>query len=275
MSATTPIREKNAIDEIAFVILFEKELDNKTLTKLLDLKDELSSELPHFQVQNAVQIMVDPQNTRMHDPKPAGVFCAKRSEQDAKRMEWSLRVEVNRIIVTCSEYTNWQEVKTRALVFLAAALDKFDLNENLVVEIVLQCVDKFVYNGAPDQYRVSEVFNIESADFLTLHIAQKNPDVWHIHQGWFSDHEHMQVLNNLNLNSHKPNDQVAHETVISHLVKIRKPDGSNVCDKDLLSANGQQVGYLESAMEVAHDLNKQVLLNLLNGDMSEAIGLKN
>ena len=273
MSKIRPIREKNAIDKIAFVILFEKELDNKTLAKLMALEDELSADLPYFEVPNSVQIFVDPQSMRMPVSKPSGVLCAKKSEDDPDRLEWSVRAEVNQIVVTCSEYTSWKEIKEKVLFFLSTVLKKYRLKENPIIEIVYECVDKFISDGDLNLYRVDEVFNV-GADYLTQHVVENNPNAWHIHQGWFSEHEDLQALHNLNLNSHKQNSQQSYETVIGHLVKIRKGDGSTIGDKNILDGEGQQIGYLEKAMELSHDLNKEVLLNLLNESMLKVIGIK-
>lgn len=273
MSKTTPVREKNAIDQIAFVILFEKELDNKTLAKLMSLEDELSSDLPHFEVPNTVQLFVDPQNMRMPLSKPGGVICSKKSAVDPNRLEWSVNAEVNNIVVTCSEYTNWKEIKKKALNFLFTTSKKFNLKDNPIIEIVYECVDKFIFDGSQNEYRVDEVFNLHAA-YLTPHVVNSNPYAWHVHQGWFSEHQDMVALHNLNLNSHKQNGQSSHETVISHLVKIRKKNGTKINDKHMLVGNSQEVGYLEKAMEVSHDLNKKILLNLLNERMLKAIGIK-
>lgn len=280
MSETTPIRKTNAIDEIAFVVQFEKDIDDKTLAQLMALKDELSSDLPYNEVINVFHTVFSAQGTGSSTSKPGGVVCAKKFEGEPSRFAWSVKIVSKNIVVTCSEYTNWKEVKEKALGFLAIVLKKLDLEENPVAEIVFQCVDKFIYTGTPEQYQMSNVFNVESASFLTPHATQAPPGgrpypyAWHINQGWFSSHEDMQVLNNLSLNSQRKDDQSPHETTISHLVAIRKSDRTSIRDKELLSGNGQESGYLEKAMEVAHTSNKQVLLNLLNEDMSKDVGLK-
>jgi len=274
MSKTTPIRGKNAIDEIAFVILFEKELDDKTLLKLAALEEELSADLPNFEAFNVVQMVLDPKNLRTPVSKPGGVVCSKKVDAESLRMEWSVRVEANNIIVACSEYTNWEEVWTKAKGFLFAALDKFNIQENPIIEIVLQCVDKFTFDEDIREYQIGEVFHLES-NYLTRNITTNSPNAWHIHQGWFefSDNK-TRALHNLNLNAHKQNKNKPHETVISHLVKTRMTDGSPINDKIILYGNRKDTGYLEDVMTAAHESNKKVLLNLLNDDMLNAIGLK-
>ena len=274
MSKTTPIRGRNAIDEIAFVILFEKELDDKTLLKLKALETELASDLPSFGVSNVVQVVLDAQNLRMPVFKLGGVVCFKKVDAESPRMEWFVRVEANSIVVACSEYTSWDEVWNKAKGFLFAVLEKFTIEENPIVEIVLQCVDKFIFSEDISEYRISEVFDFES-DFLTQNLTTKNPDAWHLHQGWFENPANRtRVLHNLNLNAHKQDQTQPHETAINHLVKVRMADGSPVSSHDVLCGNDNSAGHLENVMTAAHESNKTVLLNLLNDNMLSAIGLK-
>ena len=274
MSKTIPIRGKNAISEIAFVVLFEKELDDKTLLKLTALEDELSSDLPEFEVTTIVKMLVGPQSPQMPVSKPGGVVCSKKADADPSRLEWSVRVEANNIIVACSEYTNWKDVWEKSKGFLFSALDKFDLKENPAIELVFQCTDKFTFDEDISKYQIGEVFDLES-DYLTRKVTAKNRDAWHIHQGWFEfPSNETRALHNLNLNAHKQDKNQSHETAINHLVKVRMTDGSSVNSRDVLCGNDREIGYLENVMIAAHESNKNVLLNLLNDDMSKAIGLK-
>ena len=272
MSKTTPIRDENAIDEIAFVILFDKELDGNILAKLEDMRDELSADLPDFNVLSAIQVPVDPQNISSPVSKPSGILFSKKSEVDENRFEWSLRAERNRVVVACSEYTKWKEIKEKALVLLSTASEKCSLETNPIVEIVYQCVDKFIFEGELEEYQVGEVFNIDAA-FLTQNVVENNRYAWHVHQGWFSEHEDMVALNNLNLNSHMQDDPQLHETEIIHFARIRKADGTDINDRDILVGDGGQIGYLEKAMETSHELNKEVLRNLLSENMLTVIGI--
>lgn len=273
MSKTTPIRTSNAIDEIAFVILFEKELDDTTFSRLTELEAELCSDLPDYKVSNVVQMVFDPEAPRMPVSKQGGVVCSKKVNTEQSRLEWSVRVEANNIIVTCSEYTNWNEVWDKAKGFLLAAVNKFNLEENPVVEIVLQCVDKFIFDEDMSEYKTGEVFNEESS-YLTRKVTANNPDSWHIHQGWFeASEDNARILHNLNLNAHKQHQLEPHITSISHLVKIRMADGSLISDNAALCGGDGGVGYLEKVMIAAHTSNKKVLLDLLSDSMLDAIGL--
>ena len=189
-------------------------------------------------------------------------------------MEWSVKIEANNIIVACSEYTNWEDIWRKAKGFLFTALKKFNIEENPVIEIVLQCVDKFTFDEDLDKFQISEIFNLDS-EYLSRNVTIKSSNFWHLHQGWFeSFNEEMKALHNLNLSACKKDKDQPYETAISHLVKISMKDESSINDINTLCGNNQKTGYLEGAMDAAHKSNKDVLLNLLSHDMANKIGLK-
>ena len=272
MGNTLPIREKNAIDEIAFVVLFEKDLNDEALSGLKELATGLSAELPILEATNLVQVQVNPNNLSQPMTRENGFICSKKSSINSERMEWSFRVDSNRLIVACSEYTRWDDVSMKAKKILLSAVKKCDLAINPVVEVVCQCTDKFVLNESFGKYTIDEVFNKDSG-YLTQHVVSKELDAWHIHQGWYWKAGSVNALNNLNINTRIQGNQ-SHETVISHLIKFRKNDDSAVTDADLFCGRDDKGGYLEDVMDHAHKMNKEVLLNLLSEDMTKTIGLK-
>ena len=160
MSNTAPVRGKNAIDEIAFVMSFDKDLDDNNLENLEDMRDDLSDDLPDFKILSVIQVPLDPQNISSPVSKRSGILFSKKSEVDQNRFEWSLRAERKRVVVACSEYTKWKEIKEKAVDLLSAASKKCSLEDNPIIEIVYQCVDKFIFEGELNEYRVSEVFNV-------------------------------------------------------------------------------------------------------------------
>lgn len=273
MSNTTPIRGKNAIDQIAFVIVFKKPLVDRDLLELLGLRDDLSQELPDFKKIDVVQMAMDPSNPRLPVSKLGGMSYGKKSIKNESRFEWSLRIENNNIIVACSEYTKWLDVWVKAKEYLNLALEKCDVSGNPVVELVFQCMDKFINSEHPDNYTIEDVFDINS-DYLTKHVALHSPKAWHINQGWFQEllDGQIQSLNNLNLNA-QIIDAQPHETIISHVIKMKKVDTPEIDNVGILNGGDSSVGYLENAMKAAHILNKSVLLDLLHADMAKTIGL--
>ena len=280
MSKTTPIRSENAIDEIAFVLQFKTFSSSEGfLESLIELHSALKETLPDYNIVNGATL--DPQGESMR--YQTGVIFFKRSEEDASRHEWALRVDADQIIVTCSEYTNWGEVSEKAISYLSAATAKFNLAENPIIEIIYQCIDKFT---CPNEIiALKDIFRNES-EYLTPYIIENAPEVWHIHQGWLEklDNITARMLHNLKINMrHRPQaeneattqDKV-HEMAISHLIRIQKTNNIQSKNKDSSSGkkNSESENYLRSALDSAHNSNKNTIKKLLCQDMLQKIGLE-
>lgn len=284
MPITEPVRQNNAIDEIAFVLQFKTFFPNDELVKnILDVRSELKGELPDFDITNAVMFQVNPSQAESIIPdKQIGIVCFKRSGKDPARHEWALRVEANRIFVTCSEYTNWNQVYSSAIKYLRAAASKIDLNANPVVEVVYQCVDKFICRDGDIVF--GDLFSKDS-EYLTRHIISNTPDAWHVHQGWFEGLSNIpaRMLHNLNINMHHQHlvekgmvtGKGQHEAIVSHLIRIQNT--SEVEIKSLESLVGSEDGnggYFKLVLENAHKTNKDVVRKLLSQEMLIRVGLE-
>lgn len=275
MNITKPLNPNNAIDEIGFIIFFEKELDDPTLFSLFELEGDFADTLPQFSLVKIVKMHVDHDKPQMPTTKPGGILCSKPSESREGRFEWSVRVEANKIVVACSEFDTWETVWPIAKRYLFSTVKKFNLLENPVREVVFNCVDKFTYDGDLDSYQVTDVFNPRSR-YLTRNVTEHNASSWHIHQGWFlfpSDGD-VQALHNLNISVFTP-DGKPHETTINHQIKVRKSDDQPIENVNLLlGTDDAEIGYLEESMIECHDSNKEVLLGLLSTQMLQAISLE-
>lgn len=274
MANTKPIRGRNAIDEIAFVILFQNSFDDQSIIKLIGLREKLSPRLPECDLVKMMEVKVEGDNLGFPTSKVGGVVYSKKID-GGTRLEWSLRASANQLVVTCSEYTNWREVLQKAKSFLCQAVERLDLDVNPIVGIVFQCVDKFRCQDAPAEYSISEVFDKESR-YLNRHVCE-NPGSWHIHQGWFEPLESDQArgLNNLNLNVViGQNNEPLHETVISHLVTVTQGDASSaVTDMAMFFGEDGELGYFDQVLSDSYKLNKCVITDLLTAEMLITIGL--
>ncbi|GAA6167851.1 hypothetical protein [Sessilibacter corallicola] len=282
MATFNPVRQDNAIDEIAFAVHFKLPLAGEQLLKdLIDLATEVSDLLPHYEITNSLTLQLNAQqSTNQTSTKPSGIVCYKKSEHVANRQEWTLRVDGNRIVVACSEYSSWGKVSSQAKELLFKALRKIDVKSNPVVEAVLQCVDKF--EATDTNATAIDIFNADSA-YLTKHVIENGGSSWHIHQGWFKDIDEIQakLLNNLNINTYNKQysekeiivqGKTINETIVSHLIRIQHTGNPELSNIEELTADD---GYLAKAFDAAHDLNKEAIRDLLNNAMLDKIGLSN
>lgn len=172
---TKPIRENNAIDEIAFIVILSKDIDKESLARLRSAHSAVSDELPHIEDLTSIRLAFGNKTPKDIRPEVSGVQFSKPSSQ-RERLEWSLRAEGKSIVVGCSEYTNWQEIWGKAKSYLSLALQTIDLNNNPLSEIVYQCVDKFHTDQDKGEYEIGSVFDTNSK-YLTNKIVTDSPRV--------------------------------------------------------------------------------------------------
>lgn len=285
MHLTVPVRDNNAIDEIAFALHFKTLFagDEKFIEDLIGLAHDVHELLPDHEVTKAVTLQINSlQANDQATEKPSGIICYKKSEKVPDRREWKLQVEGNWIVIGCSEYTSWKQISATAKQLLQAAITKLNLSVNPIVEIVYQCADKFTCHG--DKTSLKEVFNTDS-DFLTRHIILNDPSSWHVHQGWFteSDKAGATFLHNLNINMHNRSllspdgaqQESVHETIISHFIRVQKSNDLEISSSEELmgSLENGKPNYLDDVLNIAHDLNKSVVKQLLSAEMQQKIGL--
>ena len=270
---TKPARDNNAIDEIAFIVHLTKDIESDVLQNF-EAMEQFSEDLPIKERINSMRLAFEGNTASQSSmsQKFSGVKFSKKSENSENRYAFSLRVENNKIIVACSEYSSWSEVWPKSLSLISTVLKNIDIENNPVQEIVYQCLDRFVSAVGEGEYDIGSVFNVESK-YLTKKAISDNTNTWHVHQGWFSQtvDENVKALNNLNIDSFGiDNNRV--ETLINHIINIKKANDIPVNSvQEMLDASD---GYLNRAINQAHNGNKSVVKDILNTEMLQALGLE-
>ena len=269
---TNPARANNAIDEIAFIVLLSRDIDEETLRIIEGIHQNFVAHLPKVERINGMKVAFGNNAPSVVSQEVSGIHFFKNSDNSDKRLELSLRIEGKNIIVACSEYTSWNHVWPKALNIISDVLNTINLQNNPVSEIVYQCLDKFRTKLETNKYEVDAVFDTKSK-YLTQRVISDNARSWHIHQGWFSQNlaEDARVLNNLNINSLEISNDIV-DTQINHIIKIRKPDSAPITSIEELL--GKDRGYLNLTINQAHTINKEVVTDILNRTMLQAIGLE-
>lgn len=271
MPRAVPVRSQNAIDEISFTVRLRDSLDDKTLVRLMGLETELEEDFETFNILKAIELRPPSEAPSMPIERQAGVFASKASSTLEGRLQWSLRAESNIVTCACSEYTSWPEVSEKAIRYLSSALDKYDIGTNPVVEFVFECADKFTLEGSEEDYSISLAFNPNSK-YLSQFVREQDESAWHIYQGWWEGNSTapLRMLNNLNLNAF--NDGKVHQTVVKHSVRVMAKQAINGQSvSELFSSSG----FLGDSMQLTHESNKSVLLDLLSKEVIDSISLDN
>jgi uncharacterized protein (TIGR04255 family) len=271
-AVSRPLAGRNAIEAMAFVVSFAREFDAEQIECLYDLETVLQSELPRFtRIETtilSIEQSMPPRGQAMpvtsQQARPAGVALQRFSTQG--KADWSLRVEGNRVVATCRDYTRWHEVAPVARRFVSLALERLRSETNGVTNIALQTVDRFTYENF-DDYSVHEVFR-EDCPYLTRNVASAG-NLWHVHQGWFEaitlPGVECRALHVLNLAS-IVNQAGGYSTHIDHTGRVDFIGAGPLMVDDVLRLEA-------SAFQAVHDVNRTIIRGSLQDEKLRSIGL--
>jgi uncharacterized protein (TIGR04255 family) len=255
-----PISEKHAIEVALFIVAFEHPFDAGAVQALPALQTLLKDDYPVFNATNVMQIKFT--DGKFDQESGALSGCQLQKFRDDGRLAWALKVEGNAIVVSCMDYTRWDEVSSKALGHIKTALSLVKSETNAVVTVIHQIIDRFVTENKGN-YQVEQVFNTKSR-YLTQQ-ALESGMLWHIYQGWFDDAPEFggKLLNVLNLSTaDNPNGLM---TTIDHAAHFQfQPAMATDALDDL---------FMRKAFDTLHKRNKDTIKNLLNVKQQKAIKL--
>lgn len=206
MSRFVNSRESTSIDETAFIVILNKELDAEAVKSLMGLRDELADDLVNFNVMRSATVNVNIDAAEMNNSvlsTEAGFECSVDSDELPGRKAWVLRVANNQIVVSTSDTKqSYADLWARASHYLASVFSKLNLSEYKIAEVVREAQHKYDFSGdLDDDYSLIEFFNQDSV-YVPKHILEQKCHAWHSHNGWYEDMESdFPILVNLNMNA--------------------------------------------------------------------------
>lgn len=261
--AAVPINLTNAIDAVAFVIVFDRTFTEKEENKLLKLQEDLKKDLPLFSQDVLIGTKIENEIIVTQDVKKSGIKLQK-IEPNGK-IGWSLHILGNQIIITCKSYDRWDKVWTKVEKYLNNTVKLLELKDLSVSAVVLQYIDRFT-ESASGKYKLENVFSKET-EYLTQHTKNVGK-LWHVHQGWFETgvSAKEKVLHVLNLGTTEHLKKIL--TTIDHALQlqfIEKPKNA----KEFFDSKKEYKKVFDSL----HRKNKDIIKSLLNNSLRKAIGL--
>lgn len=255
-----PVSGKHAIEVATFVAVFQRPFTTRAVEALSTLQETLRADFPSFQTTNVIEFRLD---SVQHSPSvgPISGVLLQRIGSGGKP-SWTLKAEGNALVVQCFAYETWATTSPQALKFLQTAINVVADEENPLIILAHQIIDRFVA-ASRDGYEIGHVFSKRS-EFLSKHTLTAGP-LWHIFQGWFEQSTSAtgQLLNVLNLSTNEtPSGFV---TTIDHNAQFQS---SGIPNSD--AANSE---WLKSVFDELHAQNKGVVGNLLNAKQKKAVGL--
>ena len=257
-----PISEKHAVDVASFIVVFEHPFDANIIGSLPGLHERLKSDYSNFTFTSSIEVRVEGDN--VHQQIKAN-GCLLQSLLPDGRPSWTLRLENNTIVVSCTKYKRWVDISSKALDHISTAIAFVNNENNAVTSFIHQIVDRFVTTNK-DEYDISQVFNTRSP-YLTGQ-ALKVGKFWHVFQGWFEDKQEFggKLLNVLNLSTAETPATLTITTTIDHAAHLQFESPKTISELD--------DKFIRKAFDELHECNKSIIRQLLNNDQLKTIGLQ-
>lgn len=257
-----PISEKHAIDVASFIVVFERPFEANIIESLPGLHERLKSDYPSFSLTKSMQVSVTGNEVSQKVGVTSGGILQNLREDG--RPIWTLRIEGNTIIVSCTDYKRWESISSKALDHIKAAIAFVNNDGNAVTSLIHQIVDRFV-TANKDEYHINQVFNSQSP-YLTGQ-ALKAGTFWHVFQGWFDEKQELggKLLNVLNLSTSENPANITLTTTIDHAAHLRFEPSKAIAELD--------DKFIRKAFDELHESNKAIIKQLLNQEQLKTIGL--
>lgn len=269
-----PFTSNHSIHEVAFVINFARPLSESDLNRLKETGHQFESELPKVEEQQAVgfRVNVNPEENKVEQAPTKLASLAFKSFDAKGELKWALRADANFLAVNCLDYSGgWSKVWPKVKRYLSAIIPVLVTSENPIISLTLQYIDKFIYEGNPETYQASTIFDI-SSKYLSKQVTESGP-YWHLHQGWFVDLSvvpQSRILNQLNMTAAMSDQE--HYTTIDHsiIVQFKNPlsNAKSLFEREISGTPGIDYYYNKLHIE-----NKDVLRKLLNEERIREIKL--
>lgn len=258
-----PFAGHNAIEAAVFALRLQQPLDMACLQRIDGAFDQKASDpqqggLPGKQL---IQFQAGPGAPFPPNTGELLRFVSLPSGAHA----WRLQVQANAIVVTCHQYSRFNEVWPRAKRYFDLTLEAIDTPCD-VMEVSHQVLDRFNYHATPGlDYDLAELFK-RGSDYLTPK-AWNSGLLWHVHQGWFDENDDgFKHLHQINLSNNLVGPDL-YATLIDHRATSVMKDG-----RPIVLGQGQTLDELFGQL---HASNRDLLLNLLTPEKLAEIGIRN
>ena len=155
----SPINKAHSIVETVFFIQFNKPFSDSTKSKLIAIGDDLKDQLPKSNLINKTAFKFDMSalnNSSVNEIEVVGIELQKTNDDGS--LSWMLRIAEDIISVHCLDYTRWDDVWEKAKYYLNKSREHIGGRDNFISCIGLRYIDRFCYNGKPNESNLKELF---------------------------------------------------------------------------------------------------------------------
>ncbi|MBI3774593.1 MAG: TIGR04255 family protein [Gammaproteobacteria bacterium] len=266
-----PIHEAHSIEQVLFVLQFERPIDDVNFAEALKIAEQFQNELPGraeiqgFELAIGAPVIVGPIPL---GPSIGSVF--RRIGPDGT-VQNELRLQRTSMTFRTSLYTRWDAVWTQTLKYFSDIIIKYAAQTRMS-GISLNYVDKFAWVGGVTECRPNLLLR-QGSSYLCPHVYAAK-DLWHSHTGSFLRvDDKIKRLLNINvdyLDEHPPTGSrrvVTITTVMSDLINQLGYAATEIPTNNV-------VEFVDAHMRQLHDFGKEVFGQIINDEMCKRIALK-
>ena len=266
MTLVQPVNDHNAIKIAAFA--FELQPENITQQVLENIQTKYTDGFFSSSYNNLVPhiemvVKITESEKKVTNNTLGGLSLLKIDATGNKI--WEVLIDKNNIVVTCHKYTRWEEVFTQTKIYLKKIIEVIG-SDVLIRGLTLEYIDEFnILNSENNKWK-EELF-LRETKYLPKHIFELlNP--WHSHHGFFLDGKNIlnkRILLNLNIEYVGSNQD-------SYKLIIRSQHRSLM--ENTILFNVENIDFkIDEAMVENHEINKDLLRNLLTTNALQSINL--
>lgn len=265
-----PLHEAHAIEQVVFVVQFDRPLDDANLAALYNVAEQFQPELPGRIELQGLMLAIGGRGPSGPIPTGPAVGRAFRRTGPDGTIESELRVDRDSVTFRTSLYTRWNAIWEQARRYFDTIVPMYVAQGN-IGGISLNFVDKFLWAGAAAECRPNLLLRPGSI-YLCPHVYNVQ-DLWHSHTGAFirvSD-ETKRLLNiNVDyLDENRPNGIQRVVSITTVLTDLMNQPGYTPSQ----NAGEDAIQFLDRHMSQLHDFGKQVFGNIINDAMCKRIAL--
>jgi uncharacterized protein (TIGR04255 family) len=264
-----PIHEAHAIEQVAFVLQFDRPLNDAQISMAIKIAEGFKEDLPGLSAIQELAFAISPMGA-IPPNSIAGGAVFYRSKPDGSR-EKELLIERSSIAFKTSFYTQWDSIWGQARQYLSPVAKLYASHVRLL-GISLNYSDKFIWHGDLAKCKPNMLLR-EQSKYLCSHIFDVT-DLWHSHTGAFlqADSKTRRLLN-LNIDILNESNIVAGDKRIIAITSVLT-DFLNQPGYEASNVQGDDVFELiDSHMESMHVFGKKILAEILTDEMAKRIAL--
>jgi hypothetical protein len=246
-SLVKPYNTNNAIKVVAFALEFNQSINmSKDFINSLKGLSNKDNELVIIEDIKSYSVKVEHQNAISHGERIIGVEFSYNNS-------WVVKFLEDKFLVYIDNYTRWEEIFATYLNDIYSIFSDI-INGINIQGFTLEYIDEFTIVDLSQEWQ-KDIFDFDT-DYISKH-QLNNKSTWHLHQGFFSDIG-LSVLNNININV--GNIKESHNGII--IISTQHKVAHNSL-KDI-----------NNIYNSLHDLNKEIISDILSTTMCNKISLK-